>query len=783
MAPGSRLEELTARYMQNPRRYFVPLANEYRIAHELDRAIALCREHLPSQPGHMSGHIVLGRAYFDKGDLLAAREVFTTSVELDDENLIALRHLGDIARTLHDSADAHRWYSRVLAADPQNAEIEAILHAMDAPNSASAAPTRGFTADAALDDVTPPGLRAIVSAPSDETVPDFCVEPSGMLRPLEPALLETFDLAALIGVDPELDSVDTPSGAAATPAGRMHDETPVPTGTDFERFVPRDMSGDAVGVGFSFDDLDMMADLPPLAAPTTETHAATHIHWVASEGPESSSNDSAVPDAPRAALSPVDDALLSHPGFSALASFASWRTAQARDTPSSLPAQPAPLLAVPMATPRVAPAVSAMAADENASWNDDEPTNAGVSTPEFMTETMAVLYEQQGYVKQALDIYVVLQSLSPNDEVIARKIADLRRIVAPAESQASLQADAANTLQYEDLSDVGSFDSSLVPASFANVPVVPDQSLDEAFASAWNDVPPEAELPGDDWFADDDANADERSVDMLMESNGMFGVTLGQFVEPAASSEFDGDIADASAAPSSIALAAIFQNPDVGASDGAAADYLGVLAGQIVGRLPKEPPTLPVPAVLELPRAAASDLASAAALAPLLSFDRFFSGSGSAPRIRVDTPLATGRLTGASPAVPHAAPSLSPTFGGMPVVTPPSGATSGAWTGFDRFVPAAEKEPASRGSDGMQPVDAAPSAPDMSGNQSQASVQAPPPWGDDRRAAATHEVPAAGPPHEPAAAADLAAQPTDTKSAEPSQAPSSDFHRWLEGLS
>ena len=312
---------------------------------------------------------------------------------------------------------------------------------------------------------------------------------------------------------------------------------------------------------------------------------------------------------------------------------------------------------------------------------------------------------------------------------------------------------------------------------------VPDQSLDEAFASAWNDVPPEAELPGDDWFADDDANADERSVDMLMESNGMFGVTLSQFVEPAASSEFDGDVADASAAPSAIALAAIFQNPDVGASDGAAADYLGVLAGQIVGRLPKEPPTLPVPAVLELPRAAASDLASAAALAPLLSFDRFFSGSGSAPRIRVDTPLATGRLTGAAPAVPHAAPSLSPTFGGMPVVTPPSGATSGAWTGFDRFVPAAEKEPASRGSDGMQPVDAAPSAPDMSGNQSQASVQAPPPWGDDRRAAATHEVPAAGPPHEPAAAADLAAQPSDTKSAEPSQAPSSDFHRWLEGLS
>ena len=782
MAPGSRLEELTARYMQNPRRYFVPLANEYRIAHELDRAIALCREHLPSQPGHMSGHIVLGRAYFDKGDLLAAREVFATSVALDDENLIALRHLGDIARTQHDSAEAHRWYSRVLAADPQNAEIEAILHAMDATDTASAAPTHIFTSDAALDDVTPPGLRAIVSASFDETALDLRAKPFGTLPPLESAPLQTFDLATLIGADTEIDTAETPLAAGSTPSQRTHDELPVLTDTGLEHFVPRDMSGDAVGVGFSFDDLDTMADLPPLEVPTTEAHAATHIQWVASEGPESSSDGSGVPVAPGAALSPVDDELLSHPGFSALASFASWRTAQARDTPSSLPAQAAPLLPAPNATPRVARAISALAADENASWNDDEPTNAGVSTPEFMTETMAVLYEQQGYVKQALDIYTVLQRLSPNDEVIARKIADLRRIVAQAESQASLQEDAANALQYEDLSDVGSFDSSPVRVSFANVPVVPDQSLDEAFASAWSEEPPEAELAGDDWFANDDANADERSVDIFTESHDMFGVTLGRYVEPAASSEFDGAVADASAAPPAISLAAIFGNPDVSASDGTVADFLSVLAGQMVGRLSKEAPTLPVPDVLDLPPSAAANSASGAALAPLLSFDRFFSGSGSAPRIRVDTPLATGRLAGAPPAVPHAAPSLSPTFGGMPVVTPPSDAMSGAWTGFDRFVPAAVKESAT-GSDGMQPVSAAPSAPDMRGNQSHALPLAPPPRGDDRRAASTHEGPAAGPPHEHAADADLAAQPTDSKPAEPPQAPSSDFHRWLEGLS
>ena len=140
MAPGPRLQELTAKYMQNPRRYFVPLANEYRKSNELDRAIALCREHLPSQPGHMSGHIVLGRAYFEKGDIEAAREVFMTSVALDDENLIALRHLADIARLRNELTEARQWYVRVLDADPQNEEIERIVNGLRLPDSVDVAP-------------------------------------------------------------------------------------------------------------------------------------------------------------------------------------------------------------------------------------------------------------------------------------------------------------------------------------------------------------------------------------------------------------------------------------------------------------------------------------------------------------------------------------------------------------------------------------------------------------------------------------------------------------------
>lgn len=127
MAPESRIDELTARYAENPRRYFAPLANEYRKLGDPERAIALCRVHLPSQPGHMSGHIVLGQALYDAGELAAARTAFATAVALDDENLVALRHLGDIARREGDHAEARTWYARVLDADPQQPEVEALM--------------------------------------------------------------------------------------------------------------------------------------------------------------------------------------------------------------------------------------------------------------------------------------------------------------------------------------------------------------------------------------------------------------------------------------------------------------------------------------------------------------------------------------------------------------------------------------------------------------------------------------------------------------------------------
>src|SRR5690349_15392691 len=165
MAGSSRIDELRKKFDENPRRYFAPLANEYRKLGDFDQAIFICQEFLPQQPGHMSGHIVYGQALFEGGRHEEARTVFETALTLDPENLIALRHLGDIARAFGDLVSARGWYQRVLDADPRNDEIAEILQNLGGALPGVESPPARDTADAAA---TPPTVAQGGSSTSAE---------------------------------------------------------------------------------------------------------------------------------------------------------------------------------------------------------------------------------------------------------------------------------------------------------------------------------------------------------------------------------------------------------------------------------------------------------------------------------------------------------------------------------------------------------------------------------------------------------------------------------------
>ena len=764
MAPGSRLQELTAQYMRNPRRFFVSLANEYRQSGDLDRAIALCREHLPAQPGHMSGHIVLGRAYHEKGDHQAAHEAFLTSVALDDENIIALRHLGDIARDRSDVNEARGWYTRILDADPDNRDIVQLLGALDSsptrdgeelnrpaavadgavPVNRTDASTASLTAEvdaaavdaagagpltSALDDPTPPGLRAILGAgPAPrfdaDLVPTPDLPPPSATRPLESSDLAT--LPEVLDLVPDVQSAGIDAYAVAPPAAEAFGIT-------------------VEGGGFGFGDLDELVDpavagsLPDTLPPAAEADFSTGTEML-----------SAAPTASEA------DDILSRPVFGALASFASWRTAQARETPSSVPAQ----------SPAAPPPTPDIAADESdLSW-DDGTNDASATAPEFVTETMAALYARQGFARQALDVYRVLLARNPGDAGLSMKVLELQAVLEAPSVDAALEADADEALEFG-ASDAVSSDASHDGSSSGTA---------GDSGSVWSGATEANAAGGDDWFT---AVPESDPLVAFVDSDaGMFG-----FVPDRA----DADVRDGAPARSGdtsnrapVALAMLLGEAAVSAADESAAAMLSALAIQMVGRLSKEPPTLPVPDILELPASVAGDRFTGASPAPLLSFDRFFSGNGSPPRPRVDTPVRTSvsaprDVSAVPPVVPA---SLSPTFGGVPVISTPTSAPAPLWAGFDRF---------------MSPATGIPSQPDAP----LSAPTSPTPTGAFWTPASVPVIPGTPSPTAPpipkpvtppVSFAQPVAPPTPPQQKEapaeaPRRNPPSDFHRWLEGLS
>jgi hypothetical protein len=479
MASTARIDELKKKFDENPRRYFAPLANEFRKAGDIDQAVLICEEFLPQQPGHMSGHIVYGQALYEAGKLPESRAVFETALGLDPENLIALRHLGDIARAQADLPTARSWYVRVLEADPRNDEIQTLIASLDSTTSqqvpvAEAPAVPAYEAPAP----TPEPTGADRFAPPPEP-------PAPEPEPIAAATPPLFDLS--------LDDTQ-PLGMPSVPAPAQPAPAPVAADTDlldgfslhgFDSGAPADeaTSGHIAAEGLEstsftppdelipeFHDLDasLESGVPSFAAPEAPVTALAGLQGsggmdiVESDAvPQQLLDEQFTPGFPAMEL---DDELVLPPQGDPLAEdvhraevpMAEPETAEAPVAePESI--EP-PLLDLEMpldVTPTttmelddqfvadsagevvgieaLAPesdvAVEELAVSEPAPAQEpeapapetfDTPDTVSeeppVAHPPFVTETMAELYLAQGFREEALSVYTQLSSANPADE-------------------------------------------------------------------------------------------------------------------------------------------------------------------------------------------------------------------------------------------------------------------------------------------------------------------------------------------------------------------------------
>lgn len=418
MAGTTRIEELQKKFDENPRRYFAPLANEFRKAGDTDQAIAICEEYLPQQPGHMSGHIVYGQALFEAGRLEDSRTVFETALTLDPENLIALRHLGDIARAGGDPAAARGWYQRVLEADPRNEEIGALIAELDEnPAVSSTAPTP----------ISTPTVQgaAVPSEESDESaftlsdVPTVEVpQMGGMAAPAAEQPVE-FPLETAPTESP-LPDIERTAEQAVEHMPR-HTAQPMPEPLDLPLELPTDI----------FGDLTETTTPPKSETPPGEFRLSMAIESAA--GVEPHEPDASIHDTPT--VDGLIPAKFEDPGALAGLEPTSFDERASAEVPAGAEA-----MGVTSAYDVDAPAAEPPAGHDEAAasttelpfitdeFGEEPPAEPeGTLARPFVTETMAELYLRQGHHEEAIAVYRQLISQRPDDAALRARLAEVER--------------------------------------------------------------------------------------------------------------------------------------------------------------------------------------------------------------------------------------------------------------------------------------------------------------------------------------------------------------------
>ncbi len=378
-----RLRELQEKFEENPRRYFAPLANEYRKGGQPKRAIEICRSQLSQMPGHMSGQIVFGQSLYDTGEFDESRQVFERALTLDPENLIALRSLGDMSLQSGNTVEARKWYMRLLDADPKDTPVIALVSEIDASTDAKPVPTPqeipGIDADGG--DQAIPFITDSEGAPvvAENATPAPPPPPFEVEMPSEPASAPE-PIAASAPASPPVEVSDAP------PAG-------------LERHYP-------------VDPID--AGLPAGGMGAEGLSGARQDEPMGAEGLHGSEPES--PPEPVGA-----DGLTGKAPPQALAGTTSARS----DDEDALETWTPP----PGAT-----------VHERIESRKEDRMFSGPGPEPFVNETMAQLYLQQGYRQLALKVYYQLAESRPDDQALKARIAEIEAADHAAHPDSPVQA-------------------------------------------------------------------------------------------------------------------------------------------------------------------------------------------------------------------------------------------------------------------------------------------------------------------------------------------------------
>ena len=474
MASSSEIEKLERRYAENPDgRFFAPLADAYRKAGQVDRALELVRAGLEKHPDYLSAHIVLGRCLLDKGTDPEAAATFQSVLALDGENIIALKSLAEISERAGRVDEAREWLQKLLTVDSMNAEAEADLQRLGGPLAAAPAAAEETPAEIAPEtsfaDVAQEMEAAPAAAEAGEAAPAVAETTQVVEAVHEPAPIPMIEEPAPVA--------EAPQPPAPGPHLPSFSEAPTQPMEALPLEMPEELSPVAMREEPPPDAVK--PDIHPLPGETTVSSEALDVlpfddslAWgtgerssraIRAEDVEAVMHDSevrspaiefmsemglpateeAAAPAPSQAPAPeapsVDEFSIEPPPDQSLGGLEVAPQPTSFELPANLsgaysivdevPQAPAAAAApspsdLPLIMPEdvTPPEELARPSAKQVQMVSPPPREEPAARPPMVTETMGDLYLKQGFRNEAADVYRSLLALRPDDAGLAAKL-------------------------------------------------------------------------------------------------------------------------------------------------------------------------------------------------------------------------------------------------------------------------------------------------------------------------------------------------------------------------
>ena len=368
----SEIAKLTERIAKDPKsKLFVPLAEEYKKAGDIEMAIQVLTDGLKSNPGYVTARSFLGRLLMDKGDLTGAQKELEEVIKAIPDNLLAQRKLGDLYVLQGKGSDAQQRYKAAFALNPADKELPSLLADLEAGRDISARIPR-------------PKAAAPSPAPQSSPAPAAQTQPKAAPAvAAKPAVASPVPQAAAQKIEPAGPAAPKTSAAPVAAAEPAAQPLPAP---------PASPARDEVEV------IEDIVEIEPLEQP--------------GPAPAISGPVFAIPAEPQPEPAPPAAVSIEAPGF------------DLSETPETASADAGNAAAASWATePFDAPAASREAV---------APAGSDEGGDDLNTNTLAELYISQGFYDKAIEVYQGMLGERPGNKALQQKLEQLHAMAGTA---------------------------------------------------------------------------------------------------------------------------------------------------------------------------------------------------------------------------------------------------------------------------------------------------------------------------------------------------------------